>query len=82
MAKPKTPANETKTQKFVRIAQLRTNKALDAIAALGGLSVKANYDYTDEQWQKIVGAMNAEIQKVVDKVKAGGATASEGGFSL
>lgn len=76
------PANETKAEKFARIAQSRTNKALAAIAALGGLSSKANYDYTPEQWEKIYTALLGEINKVKAKVDAGGNARVDAGFTL
>lgn len=55
------PENETKQQKFVRLATARVNKvrkALDQIGLLGG----ASYDSTDEQRLKIAEA----IQECVD----------------
>ena len=55
------PENETKQQKFVRLATARVNKvrkALDQIGLLGG----ASYDSTDEQRKKIVDA----IQECMD----------------
>ena len=73
---------ETKREKFVRIAQSRTEKALSAIANLGGLTAKTNYEYTQEDWEKIFSALTAEMNKVGEKVKSGGATASQGGFTL
>jgi len=55
------PENETKQQKFIRLATARVNKvrkALDQIGLLGGPS----YDSTDEQRDKIAQA----IQECVD----------------
>lgn len=74
--------NETKAEKFTRIATGRTNKALNAIASLGGLASKANYDYTSEQWEKIYSALLAEMNKVKAKVDAGGTVTNDAGFSL
>lgn len=71
---------ESKADKFKRIAENRTNKALDAIAALGGLAAKNNYDYTPEQVSKIIGAMENEISKLKDKFA--GKTEATTGFSL
>lgn len=58
---------ESKADKFKRIAAKRTSKALDAIASIGGLSAKNNYEYTPEQVSKIIGALTAEVAKLNDK---------------
>jgi hypothetical protein len=53
----KVPENETKQQKFVRLATARVNKvrkALDQIGLLGG----AAYESTDDQRGKISEAIN------------------------
>lgn len=76
-----TEATETKGQKFARLATSRTNKALDAIANLGGLASKTNYEYTDEQVAKIFGALEAEMTKLQTKFKNPDAVATTG-FSL
>lgn len=79
----KTPAvEETKADKFTRIATLRTNKSLSAIASLGGLAATANYEYTKEQWDKIFSALLNEMNKVKAKVESGGKAVVDGGFSL
>lgn len=75
-----TPA-ETKGQKFVRLATTRTGKALDAIAMIGGLASKTNYEYTDEQVAKIFAALEAEMTKLQTKFKNPDAVAATG-FSL
>ena len=46
---------ENKRQKFIRLAELRTNKAVMAIENLIGLSKKIrNYDYNTKDVEKIV----------------------------
>ena len=40
--------NETKRERFVRLAEARTNKILDMIKLLGNCSSRSNYEYTDE----------------------------------
>ena len=37
---------ETKNDRFVRIAEARTNKIIDMIRLLGNCSNKASYDYS------------------------------------
>ena len=41
--------NATKAEKFIRIGEYRTNKAMDAIGRLENLSNRGAYEYTQEQ---------------------------------
>ena len=51
----------TDRQKFVQLAEARVNKTLKAIQLIGNLSNRSNYDYTDEDVEKIFKALNQEI---------------------
>ena len=53
---------ETKRDKFVRLAEARTNKIIDMIRLLGNCSNKANYDYSDADIQKIFSAIEKELK--------------------
>lgn len=75
-------AGESKDDAFKRIATRRTNQALDSIALLRGLANKANYEYTDGQYEQIVRALRAGVDKVEADFKAGGPQRAENGFSL
>lgn len=55
-------ANETKRERFVRIAEARTNRIIDNLRLLGNCSSKSNYDYTDEDIKKIFGAIEREVK--------------------
>ena len=44
---------ESKKDKFVRIAEARTNKIIDMIRLLGNCSNKASYEYSKEDIRKI-----------------------------
>ena len=44
---------ETKKEKFVRLAEARTNKALAQIKLIGNLSDKSTYEFTEEDVNKI-----------------------------
>ena len=48
---------ETKRQKFVRLAENRTNKILDMIQLLGNLSSLGTYEYTQQDVDKIFAAI-------------------------
>ena len=72
---------ETKADRFKRLAIVRTNKALEAIAAIGGLANKNNYEFTDEQTETIVKALEAKVVEVATKFTAPEQAASAG-FTL
>lgn len=59
--------NESKRERFIRIAEARTNKILDMIKLLGNCSSKSNYEYTDEDVRKIFGAIEREIKNTKAK---------------
>lgn len=53
---------ETRRDKFVRLANSRVNKAIKAIQLIGNLSNRSNYDYSQEDVDKIFSALNSEIK--------------------
>ena len=54
-------AREDDRAKFVKLANLRTSKALKDIQLIGNLSNRSNYDFTDEDVSKIFKALQDEI---------------------
>lgn len=54
--------NESKNEKFVRIAEARTNKIIDMIRLLGNCSNTSTYDYSKEDVKKIFGAIESELK--------------------
>ena len=48
---------ETKRERFVRLAEARTNKIIDMLRLLGNCSSKSNYEYSDEDVKKISNAI-------------------------
>lgn len=56
-------AKETKRERFVRIAEARTNRILDNMRLLGNCSSKSNYEYTDEDIKKIFGTLEKELKQ-------------------
>lgn len=59
--------NENKNEKFKRIALSRTNKIIDMIDLLGNLSNKSNYDYSDEEVDKMFRAIEASLRNAKSK---------------
>ncbi len=60
-------SQETKRERFVRIAEARTNKILEMMRLLGNCSSKSNYDYTDEDIKKIFGTLEKELKNTKNK---------------
>lgn len=53
---------ETKHEKFIRVAESRTNKIIDMVRLLGNCSSIATYEYTDEDVKKIYTAIEQELK--------------------
>jgi uncharacterized FlaG/YvyC family protein len=49
-------------EKFVRQANKRVNSALKSIKEVGKLSNRANYHYEQEDVDKIIGALQKEVE--------------------
>lgn len=77
-ATPEVKPVETKAAKFARLANLRVNKALDAIANIGGLASKSNYEYTPAQVGALFGALESELSRLQTKFKDPEAVAAKG----
>lgn len=60
--------NETKAETFQRLANKRVNNALDKIRLIGNLS-SANYEYTEEQVNKIEDALRMATDRIMDKFR-------------
>ena len=55
---------ETKHERFVRVAEQRTQKILDDLQTLGKCSHPAVYEYTNEELEKIFAAIEKGLQGV------------------
>lgn len=71
MAKP----GESRQERFVRLAEKRTRRALDDIRLIGNLSNESNYAWTADQVERIFDALESEV-------RAARARFSVDGFSL
>lgn len=54
---------ETKREKFVRIAEARTNKIINMIQLLGNCSNQSMYEYTQKDVNKIFSTIQAELDE-------------------
>lgn len=73
-------ATETKRERFVRIAEARTNKIINMLRLLGNCASPGNYEYTDEDIRKIFAALEKETKNAKNKFL--GVESKEERFSL
>lgn len=71
---------ESKRERFVRIAENRTNRIIDTLRLLSNCSNKSNYEYTEEDIKKIFNAIDKEVRNARNAF-TGGESESER-FSL
>lgn len=60
--KAKAPGKAGKREKFVHLAENRTRNAIKAIRVIGKLGNKNAYQFDDSDVQKIVRALNKEVE--------------------
>lgn len=64
MEHDKKPLKRDRRERFVTLAEARTGKALQAIRLIGNLSNRSNYEYSERDVQRIVRALNSEIDEM------------------
>ena len=60
-------SEETRSERFRRVASRRTNNILRQIQVLGNCSNKSSYSYTEEDIKKIFSAIEGELRSVRTK---------------
>lgn len=73
---------ESKRERFVRIAEARTNKIIDMIQLLGNCSNRGTYDYSKDDVRKIFGAIESELKTAKAKFDVGDGDGREKKFTL
>ena len=73
-------ANGSKRERFVRLAETRTNKIIEMLKLLGNCSSKTNYEYTEEDVKKIFTALDKELKST--KARFTGTAEKEDRFTL
>ncbi len=63
---------ESKHDKFLRIAEARTNKIIDMVRLLSNCSNKATYDYDEADIKKIFSALEQELKSCKSKFQDSG----------
>lgn len=74
--KESSPAKATKRKKFVELAESRTVNAIKAIRIIGKLGNKNAYQFDDTDVQKIVRALNKEVEALKSRMSSTGAKES------
>lgn len=62
--------NETRRERFKRIAEKRTNNAIKFIRLIGNLSEKTAYEYNKNDISKITQVITFELKKTEDRFNA------------
>ena len=60
-------SSETKRDRFVRLAEARTNKIIDMIQLLGNCSNTGTYEYSQQDVEKIFTAIECELRETKKK---------------
>ena len=68
--KEKERISDEKREKFVRLAEARTVKAIKAIRVIGKLSNRMAYSYSDSDVAKIVKALQGEVEALKIRMKS------------
>lgn len=55
--------DETRENRFKRIATKRTNVIIEKISLLGNCSNRSSYDYTEQEVNKIFSAIDKELKQ-------------------
>ena len=55
-------ANESKRERFVRLAENRTNKIINMVQLLGNCSNTSTYEYSDSDIEKIFNAIENSVR--------------------
>ena len=59
----------TKKDRFLRVAETRTDKIIKMIRLLGNCSNKNNYEYSESQINQIFDAISSELKLTKNKFK-------------
>jgi hypothetical protein len=70
-----TMAQNIKRDRFIKIAEARTNKILDMLRLLGNCSEKSNYEYSEEDVRQIFSALERELKNTRNRFSGGSGSA-------
>ena len=61
---------ETRADKFTRLARQRMNAALKRLRLLENLANKTQYEYSEEQVERIEDVLNEAVARIIDPMRA------------
>ena len=67
MRRPKSQKNESKRDRFRRLAQRRTNAVIKRLKILGNCADKGRYEYTKEDMERIFAAVDRRLNRTKAK---------------
>lgn len=67
----KDKAQESKRDKFIRLAEARTNKIIDTLQLLGNCSNTSAYEYTPQDIDQIFQAIEFEVRECKKRFSKG-----------
>ncbi len=65
---------KSKSQRFLRLAEARTNRVLNDLRLVGNLSNRSNYEYTEEEASNMIRAIEEEVSVLKNRFKAANAS--------
>lgn len=71
-----------KRERFVELGEARVRKATQMLRLIGNLSNPSNYEYTQEDAQKILSALDSELKLLRAKFQAALARRAKDDFKL
>lgn len=74
------PENESKADKFKRLATYRVTATIKRLRSIAALANKSQYEYTQEQYDKINLALQAELKAI--SARFAGVKQADSGFTL
>lgn len=66
-----TVSQESKNQRFKRLAEKRVNSAIKQLQLVGNLSSKTNYDYSEKEVEQILSALDRELKSLKTRFNEG-----------
>lgn len=61
--------SQQKRDKFVRLAEARVSKAMQAIRLIGNLNNRSAYDYSEDDLKKIIKALTSEVDAMAARFR-------------
>ena len=74
-------STDERRDKFVKLAEARTNNALKQIKLIGNLSNRGNYSFTEKDVDKIYNTLQKEIKTMKDRF-SNSSNSSKNSFKL